>query len=331
MSIRVTEDESQIGGYALIELGSSITPTHLSYRRQDAEPRHLGLDGWQPEIAWLAPLATKRVEGKTVLQVGPEIVDQIEELVPVEIVANGEISLGLVSWPALTPFPSSGEIRLHGIARSADRLVSPSAEAAPAVAPVVASSLEIAKVTPVAEAAPQSLANVPTVPKAKAGRRLALPLAAVLIVAGASAVGWHSTRPSATNRNVQEAGPERISPDDARRRYDVLIRTGANPSEFLSLGREAVDAGQGTLAFRAFEEADPAANADAAWHLARFHDPRVVEQVYRDAARPNVARAAFYYALWRGQSPRHAEELRSLCQAYSELASRDEPLKASCR
>jgi hypothetical protein len=118
--------------------------------------------------------------------------------------------------------------------------------------------------------------------------------------------------------------------DDARRRYDVLIRTGANPSEFLSLGREAVDAGQGTLAFRAFEEADPAANVDAAWHLARFHDPRVVEQVYRDAARPNVARAAFYYALWKGQSPRHAEELRGLCQAYSELASRDERLRSTC-
>ena len=39
------------------------------------------------------------------IRVGPEIVDRLEELVRIEIVAEGEMPLGIVSWPAITPSP----------------------------------------------------------------------------------------------------------------------------------------------------------------------------------------------------------------------------------
>jgi len=107
MAITIREDEAEAGGFALIDLGLTIEadPIRLSFRRQGAEPRDLGAEGWQPETAWHD---AERMSGSgrgTVVRVGPAVVDWIDELVPVEIAIEGMGLLGTVVWPHLTRSP----------------------------------------------------------------------------------------------------------------------------------------------------------------------------------------------------------------------------------
>jgi hypothetical protein len=102
MPLRVTQ--ANYRGFALIDLGRMLAqdPIRLSFQRHDAEPRHLGMNGWQAQIAWHATDRLASNGSSTVVRVGPAVVDRIDEFVPVEIVIEGEGSLGTIDWPALT-------------------------------------------------------------------------------------------------------------------------------------------------------------------------------------------------------------------------------------
>jgi WD40 repeat protein len=102
MPLRVTQ--ANYRGFALIDLGRTLAqdPIRLSFQRQDAEPRHLGMKGWQAQIAWHATDRLASNGSSTVVRVGPAVVDRIDEFAPVEIVIEGEGSLGTVDWPQLT-------------------------------------------------------------------------------------------------------------------------------------------------------------------------------------------------------------------------------------
>jgi len=102
MPLRVTQ--ANYRGFALIDLGRTVEPgpIRLSFQRQDADPRHLGMRGWQAQIAWHATDRLASNGSNTVVRVGPAVVDRIDELVAVEIAIEGEGSLGTVDWPQLT-------------------------------------------------------------------------------------------------------------------------------------------------------------------------------------------------------------------------------------
>src|SRR5258707_12252140 len=91
MAIAIREDQTRAGGFAFIDLGRKLVrdPLKLSFRRLDTDPRHLGRDGWQSEIAWLEPDEVDQSGGTTVVRVGPAIVDRSGELGPREVVAQG--------------------------------------------------------------------------------------------------------------------------------------------------------------------------------------------------------------------------------------------------
>lgn len=345
MTIEITEDETEAGGYALIELGRPLRTTLLSFRRQDVEPRHLGADGWQPEVAWLAPLSVTERDGRAVARFGPNVVDRIEELVPVEIVAQDGTSFGIVSWPFITPAPASGSILAAPPTLKPDPITVEVADPGP---------LPIGEPTPPEpgpEPEPPPPHELPTSPDglsvAQPPRRIwpmiALPLVVLAAIGGAYAYrdelsAWLGTRvPETAAPPVITAAPApspeapRLSAAELRQRHARLIEERAAPAAFVALGETALAARQGAAAFRAFEEADPAASADAAWQLARFYDPGTTDAAYRDAARPNTVRAAYYYALWRSRSPRHTDALRGLCEAQGDLAGRDDRLRAFCR
>lgn len=378
MTIRVTEDEGEQGGYALIDLGRSAPSPLLSLRRQDAEPRHLGTDGWQPEVAWLAPLALIEREGRAVARFGPNVVDRIEELVPIEIVAQDGTSFGVVAWPFITPAPAGQSIlaqtpssgpTLTDIGQRATPIASAPVEAVPTEAvaePIVEPE---AGARQAAEEAESSTYFPPM--RAERPRRRLWPLMAMLVlilalIAAGTAylvpevLGDLKTRVEAWMRPPAPAGPvltlaqndpppapaappnetpapppvpepPRPSAAELRQRYARLIDERAAPNAFLALGDAALNAQHGTTAFRAFEEADPVTNADAAWQLARFYDPGNQEPPYREAARPNPVRAAYYYALWRNRSPRHTDALRTLCETNAELLAANDRLRTICR
>ncbi|MDO9428513.1 MAG: hypothetical protein Q7T93_16975 [Methylobacterium sp.] len=348
MTLRITEDDDESGGHAFIDLGRRATAPLLSFRRQDAEPRHLGTDGWQPEVAWLAPLSMVERDGRTVARFGPAVVDRIEELVPIEIVAQDGTSFGVVSWPFITPAPAG-----HGLLAAMPAPAPSLTQTIPLGTPVaVPTPDEAAPPEPEPDPAPRSdgRTEFPAPPPAPPPRRfrsaLALVLVVLLVGAGSGAYLFRDalrdvladrapplppiaeTPPSPAPPAPE---PPRLSGAELRQRHAQLLQERAGANAFLALGGTAIEARQGAAAFRAFEEADPVASADAAWQIARFYDPRNAEATYRDAAKPNVARAAYYYALWRNRSPRHTDELRGLCEANTDLVGRDERLRAICR
>ncbi|MET7248000.1 hypothetical protein ABZT49_32070 [Methylobacterium sp. EM32] len=340
MTIRITEDETEDGGYALIELGRPLRTPLLSFRRQDVEPRHLGAEGWQPEVAWLAPLSVTERDGGAVARFGPNVVGRIEELVPIEIVAQDGTSFGIVSWPFITPAPTGGGILAAPPTLKPDPITVEVADPGP---------LSIGEPTqpepgPEPEPTPPREPRTPpdglsvAQPRRRIWPMIALPLVVLAAIGGAYATRdelstWLGPRvpetaapPAITAAPAPEA--PRLSAADLRQRHARLIEERAAPAAFVALGETALASRQGAAAFRAFEEADPAASADAAWQLGRFYDPGTTDGPYRDAARPDTARAAYYYALWRSRSPRHTDALRGLCEAH---AGRDDRLRAFCR
>lgn len=102
MAVIIEEDQSERGGFALIDLGRKVNgPLRFSFRRVGAEPRNLGAGGWQSEMTWLSPDRIVRSDPTTIARFGPEVVDQISELVLIEIVLDGIGVVETVNWPFL--------------------------------------------------------------------------------------------------------------------------------------------------------------------------------------------------------------------------------------
>jgi len=346
MSLRVTEDETARGGYAFVDLGRRVSrdPLKLSIRRLDVEPRHLGLEAWQPEIAWIEPVSIDNAGATTVVRVGPVIVDKIEEFVPVEIYVQQEGRIGQITWPFVTPSPQS----LTGIKVQTDDPAANANELLQAVEKAVETPPPPPPPPPKPEPTPEKPADADKDKEpAKRGRGgLWLLLILLLVLAGGAAaylrvpavrgfVDRMIWGPPAPPIPPVVPDPPRPPPGptaaELQARYDALIRASAPASAFVELGIQAIAAGHGTVAFRAFEWIGPESHPDAAWHLGRFYDPRVTEPAYRGAAAPSVRRAAEYYAMWKSRSPRHAEELRGLCAANPAALAADARLAALCR
>src|SRR5205807_57291 len=122
MPVSVTQ--ANYRGFALIDLGRDVGQgaIRLSFQRQGAEPRHLGREGWQPETTWHAADRVTSNASSTIVRVGPAVVDRIDEHVPVEIVVEGEGSLGIVDWPQLAKSRRGlGELRAGSTAKAAAR------------------------------------------------------------------------------------------------------------------------------------------------------------------------------------------------------------------
>jgi hypothetical protein len=347
MTIQITEDHDEAGGYALIDLGRPLRTPLLSFRRQDVEPRHLGAEGWQPEVAWLAPLSITERDGRAVARFGPNVVGRIEELVPIEIVAQDGTSFGIVAWPYITPAPAGTGILVAPPPPDPITIEMP----APVPLPVGEPTPPEPEPDPPPPRSPRGdlpLAE-PVPPPRRIGPMIALPLVVLAAISGAylyrdELSAWLGPRTPETaappvitaappQAPIPAPAPEAPRPTAAelRQRYTRLIEERAAPAAFVAFGETALAARQGAAAFRAFEEADPAASADAAWQLARFYDPGTTDGAYREAARPDTVRAAYYYALWRSRSPRHTDALRGLCEAHADLAGRDDRLRAFCR
>ncbi|GJE13013.1 hypothetical protein [Methylobacterium longum] len=208
MTIRITEDEDEPGGYAFIDLGGPLQSPLLSFRRQDTEPRHLGAEGWQPEVAWLTPLAVTERDGRAFARFGPNVVDRIEELIPIEIVAQDGTSFGVVAWPFIPPAPSGRGI-LAGLPAAVPALPR-DGTCGPAVATVeTVPLLEPASPQDAAPGAP--LAHEPPARKS----RLIWPMAALMLLALVAGSGYlyRDRLPDILAR--QDAPPQEPSPPPA--------------------------------------------------------------------------------------------------------------------
>lgn len=346
MAIRVFEDDQTEPGYAWIDLGRRIDSAapRLSLRRTDADPRHLGLDRWQSEIAWLAVEQTRQTTSATQVMIGPVAVDVIDELVPIEIHVEDVGLLGTLGWPQLTPSPWKDGPRVvmeRGGAKGKKGEtggVTGTGQSPPPKPPeppgptetgtqkvVEEPKVEPPKVQPPDPGAPAN--------PAKKGMPKWLFLLPLLAAAGAALyffeIDFNRSPP------VPPAPPPppvvRITAAEVTRQFDDMVRRRASAEEFAGLGKRALEAGHAPGAFRAFEEADPRSNEEAAWHMARFYDPSETAPAFRAAgAPPSAANAIAYYALWKTRSERHRNALRALCSAQSTLVQGNATLRAQC-
>ncbi|MBB6309772.1 tetratricopeptide repeat protein [Xanthobacter tagetidis] len=100
MAVRVLEDFDTGPGHAVIDLGRPIVGgVRLAFRRLDAEPRDLGAEGWQSGVHWFETQAVSA--GGSWVRVGPEVVNRIAELVPVEIRSADDGVIGTIAWPSI--------------------------------------------------------------------------------------------------------------------------------------------------------------------------------------------------------------------------------------
>jgi hypothetical protein len=358
MTIKVREDEYEGGGYAYLDLDRRVhaASPRISIRRLNAEPRHLGSDGWQFDPVWLTPLSCDNSGDTTTLYLGPEIVDQIEELVPIEIGVEHETSVDRLTWPAITPSPQSiTDIGLQG-AKKAQRAPerpeppAPDTNASPAPTRYEPDAAVIAAVAEAAFTVPPPERLAPPTPERRSGFWVIAMILLGLAAAAAAGYVWRPDFFQDAYATLAEAAKQRLAPNPAPpedagggpvtrtlsaeeldRKYQALVDAGADAPRLLDLAHEALRAGNARTAFRALEEANPFTNSDAAFEIAHFYDPRNNDPSYRSFARPDAARAASYYAEWKTRSPKHAAELTSLCAEYSAEQSSNSRFEAACR
>jgi len=101
----VTADPARRGGYALVRVPDAaplLSDPRFRIQRQDERHPFLGPHGWQTNESFLSP-ANCWTEGEDlVLELGPAVVDQVEEGTVVFSLPAGKLNLTLI-WPALAP------------------------------------------------------------------------------------------------------------------------------------------------------------------------------------------------------------------------------------
>jgi len=330
MTIKVREDYAVDGGYAFIDLGRRIgTDTRFAMRRLEGEPPHLGPLGWQHEPAWLQPKQVDQAGASTVLRVGPEIVDHVAEFIHVELkTADGAVS-SIVNWPAITR-TAGRPLNVLGPEPKPPKPLSP--EPGPRPGPGPDKSQPAPK--------PEITGDLVKEEQPRKPRRRGLILAISLIALIAIAAGLAYRDPDrighyrdAVVALIKPSPPPegQVSAAEIKSQLDQLMRDQAPADQFVALGRRALEAGYGALAFEAFDQADFTKNPDAAFELGKFYDPRVTDPAHRGAAVANPERAASYYSRWKSVSSKHAEQLRGLCATVTAEAATNASLKKLCQ
>jgi hypothetical protein len=315
----VTHDADRGGGFALIRIPGEAAlaqdPRFRLTRYDGAE--HFGPDGWRSGEATLRPDGAFADGADLVLEVGPELVDRLEDDVLVlELVASGAPKV--LVWPGDLPQSPPGSTR--------SGLVPPRRPVAAAVAPVAAAPVEVAEPPPPApppEPPPPKLEPLeplvpPAPPPVQRGWLLPL-LILLLLVAGGGGAWWFlsggeersAPTPAPQAEPAPAAAPAPTPPaadafDPARASVADAVRRARSPAELVEFAEAMRQAGRHDdwllLQERAAEQGHvPAMRALArlfdpvgftAGPLFQRPDPRQAARYWRDAQQAGDAAAA---------------------------------------
>jgi hypothetical protein len=300
----------------VIEIGYALSvaePLTFTLQRVGADRRYLGRDGlWRNEIEGLKPRQVESRDGKTLLKVGPEIVDRLgeDERLRLEIAA-ASFAVDLV-WSGVAP--SSGKVGSSVFARrAAAPPESPTPEPVPELLP-----------EPLAE----PLAELPPEPPPRSGKRLLGALLAVLVVvlvAGAIA-GWHYRQQLVTWLHpLKDGGREGTADDDRRLGQELksLIEApDGDAGRILDGGRRLINSASRELreiGFRAIDVAAFRGSASAQLDMGKLYDPRSFKAGRGGMEKASVSTAAEWYRRARESGSQEAVgELRDLCAKIAE-------------
>jgi len=119
--LTIEEDTAAPPGHARLCFADLAAPADARFRlrRLDAEPEHLGPQGWQNSPALLEPDAVVAEGGVTVFQVGPAVVDRMAADAPIEVeVPSAGLSLRSY-WPDIAPSPGAADFSVAMAGRPA--------------------------------------------------------------------------------------------------------------------------------------------------------------------------------------------------------------------
>lgn len=316
-------------GHALIEIGYALNvePLRFTLQRVGADRRYLGGDGrWRADPEPLQPQRVDKHDARTVISVGPGIVDHLgeDERVRVEIVSTG----------------FAADVVWSDIPRSSGR-VGPSV-----FVPAARPEQPAAPPAPPAETPPQPDLSPPDPapqPPAPAPRRWLVPALAVALILVAAGVAWHYRADiAALFRPVPPPIP--TNGDELHRLREELVRmmeaADGDPGRILDGGRRLVDSDRPDLrefGFRAIDIAATRGSASAQLEMGRLYDPRHFRPGRGGMDRANSLISAEWYRRAKDSgSSDAAAELTALCghlgqpQAGVDEAQRTETLAQYC-
>jgi outer membrane biosynthesis protein TonB len=344
--LTIEEDTGAPPGHARLRLEGigQLADPKFRLRRLDAEPEHLGPQGWQNSPALLAPDALEDEAGAVVLKVGPAVVDRMAADAPIELELP---ALGLTVrsyWPDIAPSPGAADLTVALATRAPRQPAAPVRPAAlpPAPEPVAPATPPEPEPLP-HEPAPPAPAPPEPVPPPPAPRPAPVPkprrwlapalglLALLLVVGGAWQAGLFdrffeppAPEPGPAPAPAPAPGPTPApapvpAPEPARDwRAELLeyVRNTPDPAadRLFELGQGAAAAGDRETALLAFEEAMKRGSGPAILAIGRWYDPAYYRAGNSPFSGANPEQAAIYYQRAIEAGAGEAEtDLRTLC------------------
>ena len=334
MSLSIKNDSGRpSGGYAILE-GPGLQGLTLLAIENCYSGMFLGEDGRWGKSPFLFPVEPAPGAPDALL-LGPHIVDFVPTELQIGLRTQAGVELGRLFWVDIIPSRNPGAITSTAVfadlaQRAAEKVAldakQKKAEEDAAARDLAAQTQAEQKLTEQKQAEQKQaeddaktkqLATIDPDPgldeKKKSWRGFAI-LAAALMIAGGALAAYlvlrqkpiepASTTPCATRFAARLQG------------LDALPDTGK-----VALGADALAAGCGAEAFRAFDSADQRTSEEAAWQLGRFYDPNETDPVYRNNAAVHADWATDYYRPWRDRSPRQAAALKTLCATAGQAVS----------
>jgi hypothetical protein len=314
-------------GHAIIEIGYvlSVDPLLLTIQKVGADPRYLAKDGgWRADPEPLTPTKVERQDGRTLIHVGPDIVNHLDDDQRLRIGIVSADFAGDVVWSDIPP--SSG-----GVGRSVFVVrAKPAAPAEEPPPPAVEKPKE-------PEPQPIVLEPPPVIPPRPPARHtLWWMLAALLLLvaAGGAAYWYFYMRPqSALKSDPLKPDP----PDDCHGLRDKLrqmIEGSGDPGQILDGARRLIDCDDASVrdfGFRAIDVAATRGSASAQLEMGKLFDPRYFRAGRGGMDRANPSLAAEWYKRAADSGSREAPaEKQGLCEKLGmPVDGVEEPLRTS--
>ena len=326
-AVRVEADPARRHGYALIRIpgaAAGLADPRFKIQRPDEQAAFLGMTGWQPAETALTP-HNAWVEGdELVLEIGPEIVDQVEDGTVGFSLPSIRLSRTVV-WPVLAPSRGAGREVVRGAAKPAEVPVTaakpmqpptPQREAPVWVEPLLQQAPPsepmppLVPPTPVAFPADQDetirqkvTPNFSPTPAPSGLKRSGwLPVFAALGIAGliAASVWFYLTSPYKPLA-IPTPPPVAVNPSPvpATNTCDTepvpaLFQCEKDAAKLYQIAQTRMQAGNTSDAIQIYQVAAQDGDGQAALVLATMYDPATFQSVITQA---DVAEAARYYEM----------------------------------
>lgn len=298
---QVTPDPAGRGGYALLRVPNAaayLADPKFRLQRQDERAPYLGPQGWQPAETLLAPGNAWTDGQDLVLELGPQVVDAVEEGTVGFSLPAGGLNLTLV-WPALPPSRRDGQTVFQEIRKPE--------KPDPATAAQIKVTPPIKTLSPPPPAAPPPDPPVvfpePEAEKLPPKSRLWLYLSiggGVVVLAAVLFLLFrpHQATPVVFPQPVTPApAPQAaVTPNCDSEPYPAVLQCEKDPAKLFAVAQNLANAGNMQAAVAVYQISASGNYGPAALALAQLYDP-VHFQPNAAIAQPDSGQAAHYYKL----------------------------------